>query len=206
MEKFTPLAKILHCHRQWRQWQISPLVMKSNLGWDSEARFGQIFQNLSSVEKLMFGWDFKNEIWSRFVCNNLWYDLRKLLCEDLSTLGSDVPMAMFLFNSLSCLLQRDVLWKRRNPTSCLVLTGGQPVVTVCVFTTDIRHSCFCFAQTLNCRKNIVLNNSSSNAEQKNWSAVFFAAMIVFTGFSGTLQTEQFLLTNFFPSKATTAAG
>ena len=25
MEKFTPLAKILHCRRQWRQWQISPL-------------------------------------------------------------------------------------------------------------------------------------------------------------------------------------
>ena len=91
-----------------------------------------------------------------------------------------------------------------------MLTGGQPVVTVCVlvfvFTTDIRLSFFCFAQTLDCRKNIVLINSSSNAEQKNWSTVFFAAMIVFTGFSGTLQTEQFLLTNFFPSKATTAAG
>ena len=25
MEKFTPLAKILHCRRQWRQWQIPPL-------------------------------------------------------------------------------------------------------------------------------------------------------------------------------------
>ena len=25
MEKFTPLAKILHCRLQWRQWQISPL-------------------------------------------------------------------------------------------------------------------------------------------------------------------------------------
>ena len=25
MEKFTPLAKFLHCGRQWRQWQISPL-------------------------------------------------------------------------------------------------------------------------------------------------------------------------------------
>ena len=156
----------------------------------------------------MFGWDFENEIWSRFVCNNLWYDLRKLLCEDLSTLGSDVPLAMFLFNSLSCLLQRDVLWKRRNPSSCLVLTGGQSVVAVCVlfYTTDIRLSFFCFAQTLDCRKNIVLNNSSSNAEQKNWSAVFLTAKIVFTGFSGTPQTEQFLLTNFFPSKATTAAG
>ena len=91
-----------------------------------------------------------------------------------------------------------------------MLTGGQPVATVCVldfvFTTYIRLSCFCFAQTLDCKKNIVLNNSSSNAEQKNWSVVFFAAKIVFTGFSGTLQTEQFLLTNFFPSKATTAAG
>ena len=25
MEKFTPLAKILHCRRQWRQWKIPPL-------------------------------------------------------------------------------------------------------------------------------------------------------------------------------------
>ena len=27
METFTPLAKILHCRRQWRQWQISPLLL-----------------------------------------------------------------------------------------------------------------------------------------------------------------------------------
>ena len=27
MEKFTPLAKISHCRRQWRQGQISPLVL-----------------------------------------------------------------------------------------------------------------------------------------------------------------------------------
>ena len=26
MEKFTPLAKILHCRRQWREWQIPPLI------------------------------------------------------------------------------------------------------------------------------------------------------------------------------------
>ena len=25
MEKFTPLAKILHCRRQWRHWKIPPL-------------------------------------------------------------------------------------------------------------------------------------------------------------------------------------
>ena len=25
MEKFTPLAKILHCRRHWRHWQIPPL-------------------------------------------------------------------------------------------------------------------------------------------------------------------------------------
>jgi len=27
METFTPLAKILHCRRQWQQWQISPLFL-----------------------------------------------------------------------------------------------------------------------------------------------------------------------------------
>ena len=26
MEKFTPLGKILHCRRQWRHWQIPPLL------------------------------------------------------------------------------------------------------------------------------------------------------------------------------------
>ena len=29
MEKFTPLTKILHCRRQWRQWQIPPLWLAS---------------------------------------------------------------------------------------------------------------------------------------------------------------------------------
>ena len=27
MEKFTPLAKILHCRRHWRHWQIPPLII-----------------------------------------------------------------------------------------------------------------------------------------------------------------------------------
>ena len=26
LEKFTPLAKLLRCRRQWREWQISPLA------------------------------------------------------------------------------------------------------------------------------------------------------------------------------------
>ena len=29
MEKFTPLAKILHCRRHWRHWQIPPLSKSS---------------------------------------------------------------------------------------------------------------------------------------------------------------------------------
>ena len=29
MEKFTPLAKILHCRRQWRHWQTPTLGLKS---------------------------------------------------------------------------------------------------------------------------------------------------------------------------------
>ena len=31
MEKFTPLAKILHCHQQWRETQISPLLVICHL-------------------------------------------------------------------------------------------------------------------------------------------------------------------------------
>ena len=32
MEKFTPLAKNLHCRWQWRQWQISPLAPRVLVG------------------------------------------------------------------------------------------------------------------------------------------------------------------------------
>ena len=35
MEKFTLLAKILHCHRQWQQWQISPLSDGGDNGDDN---------------------------------------------------------------------------------------------------------------------------------------------------------------------------
>ena len=35
LEKFTPLAKILHCRRHWRQWQISPLVVPFWFFWKS---------------------------------------------------------------------------------------------------------------------------------------------------------------------------
>ena len=31
MEKLTPLAKILHCRRQWQEWQISPLSRKCSV-------------------------------------------------------------------------------------------------------------------------------------------------------------------------------
>ena len=31
METFTPLAKILHCRRQGRQWQISPLQLRKHI-------------------------------------------------------------------------------------------------------------------------------------------------------------------------------
>ena len=31
MEKFTPLAKILHCRRHWRHWQIPPLRASCDL-------------------------------------------------------------------------------------------------------------------------------------------------------------------------------
>ena len=40
MEKFSPLAKFLHCHRQWREGQISPLSpsLNNQVWWgDQEA-------------------------------------------------------------------------------------------------------------------------------------------------------------------------
>ena len=43
MEKFTLLAKILHCCRQWRQWQISPLAPRVLVGapWGLVQHFSQ---------------------------------------------------------------------------------------------------------------------------------------------------------------------
>ena len=51
------------------------VVMKFNLGQDSEARFGQDFEAqvlwrgwcLVEILKLMLGWDSADEIWSRFM-------------------------------------------------------------------------------------------------------------------------------------------
>ena len=34
MEKFTPLAKILHCRRQWQHWRIPPLSVSRSTGYD----------------------------------------------------------------------------------------------------------------------------------------------------------------------------
>ena len=37
--KFTPLAKILHCRRQWRQWQSSPVAGRGRISsWNSKRR------------------------------------------------------------------------------------------------------------------------------------------------------------------------
>ena len=43
MEKFTPLAKILHCRRQWREWQIPPL------GYDSSGGGGDVKEDYIDV-------------------------------------------------------------------------------------------------------------------------------------------------------------
>ena len=37
--------------------------MKLNFGRDSEPRFGQYYEVKSSVEMLMFGWDFEVDPW-----------------------------------------------------------------------------------------------------------------------------------------------
>ena len=42
LEKFTPLAKILHCRRHWRQWQISPLVVPFWFFWKSPSLIMQM--------------------------------------------------------------------------------------------------------------------------------------------------------------------
>ena len=41
LEKFTPLAKILHCRRQWRHWQISPLFVGSTHANSGEVLWGR---------------------------------------------------------------------------------------------------------------------------------------------------------------------
>ena len=58
------------------------VVMKFNLGQDSEARFGQDFEVSSIVKIVMFSWDFEVDAWSRFwkwnlikICVWTWYEL-----------------------------------------------------------------------------------------------------------------------------------
>ena len=50
MEKFTPLAKILHCRRHWRHWQISPLARKC---------CGGQAKDLVNTPELQLGWSFQ---------------------------------------------------------------------------------------------------------------------------------------------------
>ena len=50
IDKFTPLAKILHCRRQWREWQIPPLPTESLRTQDSEYVVG--LGDWASVSKL----------------------------------------------------------------------------------------------------------------------------------------------------------
>ena len=68
-------------------------VMKLNLGRDFEARFVKIL--LSFMERLMFRWNFEVDAWSRFWRCNL-IKIFVWTCDMNSTLGSVVPLAMFL--------------------------------------------------------------------------------------------------------------
>ena len=74
-------------------------VMKLNLGRDSElqseARFWSISLSLTLVEMFMFGWDFEVDTCSRFWRWNM-IKICVRTCSMNSTLGSVVPLAMFL--------------------------------------------------------------------------------------------------------------
>ena len=81
-------------------------VMKLNLGRDSAARFGQDFEFWVAwrcwclVE--IFSWclvEIMKMKYDQDLCLNLWYDLKKLLLQDELTLGSIVPLAMFLLKA-----------------------------------------------------------------------------------------------------------
>ena len=67
---------------------------------ESWSRFWTRFWILSLVEMLMFGWNFEVDAWSRF-----WrWNLTKICvwtCDMISTLGSVVPLAMFMDDPLN---------------------------------------------------------------------------------------------------------
>ena len=52
METFTPLANILHCRRQWWQWQISPLIgllWRPSLQWWGRCRCTSMNQQCTTT-------------------------------------------------------------------------------------------------------------------------------------------------------------
>ena len=59
-------------------------VMRLNLGWVSEARFGQDFVFLRLVKMLIFGWNFVIDAWSSFWRGNL---ILRFVWEPLSPWG-----------------------------------------------------------------------------------------------------------------------
>ena len=69
MEKFTPLAKILHCRRQWREWQIPPLP-------DSYSDDHPCFQGrLGRVGPNPYIWGdlFQDLDWSKDFIKTVWF-------------------------------------------------------------------------------------------------------------------------------------
>ena len=71
MEKFTPLAKILHCRRQWREWQIPPLATTSLcLGTVGVLQtcpdHNQNGENWSSVTSRYLSWLLRLSWWTIF--------------------------------------------------------------------------------------------------------------------------------------------
>ena len=83
MEKFTPLAKILHCRRHWRHWQIPPLVV----GWREIRLTTQVTcpplmwrllskistWNVSATEQTIFLVGFTRRIKNRCIAHNSHY-------------------------------------------------------------------------------------------------------------------------------------
>ena len=53
MEKFTPLAKILHCRRQWRHGQISPLPSWAPASKDWNLRLKMLLVSLDEMIRLL---------------------------------------------------------------------------------------------------------------------------------------------------------
>ena len=130
-ERFTPLAKILHCHRQWRDGQIPPLQGGSGKHFWNRSNSKLFLSNKSFGKHLMF-WCWIEESWW---CCNAGEKRRKRQWCSISTPGQRRKDVLSFLSSrfATFLLSRIILKWRKNhckisTLQAMVVRGVKPAL------------------------------------------------------------------------------